>query len=510
MTGAQQQVCRHRGAGRRLAVTAAAPVRWIVAALCIVVPFATPCEAQDVRITGVTSLQTVDLRPLVDDSVPVASTTGSGAYRTTTDGLVVRCIEGQPWCKYRRSGRRVTAAPVVQDLFATGWGFGQGISLHAHVRGRESFGDGFLWPRAADHFDAIEAYAQLDRGEARYRLGRQWLTNGLGAYNYDGADVTLHRGRRTYEAFGGISLVTGLDESVTGGAIGAINDLPPTERGYLIGARVATRIGATGTAAGVYQRVIRGDRAGLYSERVAFDASGRVRRTTLDAQFVYDFVGNIIDELGLRASRTLPWQLATTLELRRHRPFFESWTIWGAFAPVGFDEVRGTMAWRSPSGRLALDGNAGWRKYQEAYTGLQNDPLRNDGWRLGGGVEWTITTPWLAYANYDVDVGFGASNSDATAGLRWTPNEHTFLGAGLSSMTNIYEFRLGTGRIVGLSLQGGTRVARDARIIIDAALYTQHFSTSAPSTDWSQRRVSARFEWTLGRDPGESARGLPR
>ncbi len=471
---------------------------------------ALPARAQDVRVTGVTSIQTVDLRPLLEDSVPITATQGDGAYRTIAGGVVVRCIEGLDYCRYRRSGTRVTATPIVQDLFATGWGFGEGISFHAHVRGRQNFGGDLLWPRASDHFDAIEAYVQVDREKLRMRFGRQWAANGLGAYNYDGGSVALQRGPRTFEAFGGISLVTGLDESLTGGALGAIDDIPPDERGYLLGARAATRLGAFGTAAGVYQRVIRADRAGLYSERVALDASGRWRHTSLDAQFVYDFVGNIIDEASLRASRTLPQGIATSVEARRHRPFFESWTIWGAFAPVGFDEIRGTAGWRGMSDRISLDGHAGWRTYQEAYTGLENDPLRNDGWRLGGGVEWTVARPWLAYADYDVDIGFGASNSDATAGLRWTPSERTFLSAGVSSMKNIYEFRVGTGRITGFSLQGGTRVARDARIILDAAFYSHRLTSDAQGTDWSQRRVAARFEWTLGRDPGEGAGRMPR
>ena len=51
-------------------------------------------RAQGIRISGVTSMQGVDLRPLIDDSVAVGSTTGTGPYRVLANGRLVRCVEG--------------------------------------------------------------------------------------------------------------------------------------------------------------------------------------------------------------------------------------------------------------------------------------------------------------------------------------------------------------------------------------------------------------------------------
>ena len=95
-------------------------------------------QAQGIRISGVTSMQGVDLRPLIDDSVAIGSATGTGPYRVLANGRLVRCIEGEAFCRFRSSGARELVAPVVQDLRAVAWGFGEGISAQAHVRARGS------------------------------------------------------------------------------------------------------------------------------------------------------------------------------------------------------------------------------------------------------------------------------------------------------------------------------------------------------------------------------------
>ncbi len=462
--------------------------------------------AQSVRVTGVTTVQSVGVRPLVDDSVPIGEATGTGPYRQLADGRLVRCVEGETYCRFRRSGSAVRALPVVQDVEVAGWGLGEGVSVHAHLRGRESLGGSeFLWPRAADHFDALEAYLQLDRDRLRLRLGRQWTANGLGLYNFDGASLLVRRGTVNVEGLGGISLVEGLNESHTGGLLGSVDDLPPEDRAYLMGMRATARLGSRTALAGMYQRVLRTDRAGLYSERVALDGSTRALGITFDGAWAFDLVAGNVNEARLRASRELSRQWSATLEARRHRPFFESWTIWGAFSPVGFDEARATVGWHDRATRLSLDASGGWRRYDETNAGLESNPLRTDGWRAGTGIEWTPAGRWMAHADYDIDIGFGASRSDASAGVRFTPHERLSLGATLSALQNIYEFRVGTGRIVGLGVDAAWRVARDARVVVDGALYRNSLTNNATGTDWSQRRLAVRFEWTLGRDPGEDA-----
>lgn len=482
---------------------AAFSTRVLVAAGAMLLVAGVCADAQTVRVTGVTSLQGVDLRPLVDDSVPIGQATGTGPYRALADGRLVRCTEGDAVCRFRSSGTRAMAAPVVQDLRAAAWGLGEGISVHAHVRLRETLGsDPVAWPRADDQFDALEAYAQLDRGAWRARLGRQWAMGGLGLFNYDGASVQVRRGAARVDLLAGRSLVAGLNDPISDGALQSIDDLPPDEPGWLVGATGAWSRPGLGAVAATWQRVIRADRAALYSDRAAFDASARVASVSLDGALVLDLSANEVNDASVRATRALPGRLLLSADVRRHRPFFEAWTIWGAFSPVAWDEARVSLGWRRADGRLSLDARGGRRNYDETGEGFAATPLRGDGWRAGLGGEWAPSAEWVGYADYDIDIGFGASRSDGLAGARWTPDENRSLGLAVSATQNIHEFRVGTGRILGVRLEGATRLGADARIVGDAAVYSHRLTNGAAGPDWSQRRFSLRLEWTVGRDPG--------
>ena len=463
-------------------------------------------EAQSVRVIGVTSVQAVDLRPLVDDSVPASEASGSGPYRVLPNGQVVRCTPGDAYCHFRSSGARQLAAPLVQDLSAIAWGLGQGISAFTHLRFRGSLGSETLtWPRADDAFDALEAWVEIDRRVVRARLGRQFVSSGLGVYNYDGASVALRRDRARLELFGGRSLVSGLNEPLTGPSLADLDDLPPDENGWLIGIAGLTPIGTRGNATARWQRVIRDDRAALYSDRLAADASWRALGGSADFSLAWDITALQVNEARLTLARPFPNGISASAGARRFRPFFEAWTIWGAFSPVAFDELRGSVGWRSRAGSLALDARGSWRKYDETNAGLESQPLKDGGWRAGAGVEWSPRDHWLTYADYDVDIGFGASRSDVVAGARWTPDESRWFGIAANGLQHIYEFRLGTGRILGVRAEGGMRITPEIRLVADAAVYAHRLTGGAPEPDWSQRRFTVRFDWTVGRDPGTVA-----
>ncbi|MEP7347824.1 MAG: hypothetical protein ABI877_21315, partial [Gemmatimonadaceae bacterium] len=144
----------------------AATVRAVVvrvAALAFAMGMPPMVAAQSVRVVGTTWAQLIDLRPLRLDSVLVASTIVNAAgERTTADGQLVRCSGSGGYCQLLVSGARATASPIMQDLEFSGWGLGEGISAHAHLRARETFGaDALPWPRVNDRFDALDAYVNI-------------------------------------------------------------------------------------------------------------------------------------------------------------------------------------------------------------------------------------------------------------------------------------------------------------------------------------------------------------
>jgi hypothetical protein len=467
----------------------------------------TSAWAQGVRIRATTVIQGVELRPLVEDSVPLSQTSGSGPYRVTATGILVRCVGEESWCRFRRSGPVGSAFPLAQDIQAALWGAGEGVSLHTHLRARASLGSASLsWPRAGDRFDAIEAFLQLQRPQARLRLGRIWLWSGLGSFNIDGATLWLRRGSLQLEGFAGASLVAGLNEEYTGTTLGKLDDLPPDERGYTGGLRASARwrTARVGTA---YQRVIRADRSGLYSERVAFDASLIWLGTSFSGSLAYDLIAGQANEASLIARRQLSPALDAFAQVRRRRPFFETWTIWGAFSPVGFDEWRAAASWNEVRGRYALEVHGGQRRYSPTEAGLEYLPLRNDAWLLGAAAR--LASPaWALKVDYDLAIGFGASRSDAMASLVWNPGERWQLGLTGSALQNVYEFRLGTSRVLGAAIEWGFALSNETWLRLDAALYKHRLPQEAAGSDWSQRRAALRLEWTLGHDPGaRGARG---
>jgi hypothetical protein len=474
-------------------------VRW--ALLCATA--AGPALAQGVRITGASWWQGIDLRPFRRDSVALSSTVASGAVRRTSDGTLVSCLEGSAWCSYLRASDRQLSQPFLHDLSVAGWGLGQGISFHAHGRVRTALGGTeSAWPRMNDRFDLLDAYVEVERPMARVRLGRQWSLGDLGAYSYDGASLLWRRSTVDAEVLGGQALVQGLNEPYTSEEIGQVDDLPPEQRAWLIGGRVRWRATSGAHAmTGTYLRVLANDRSGLYAERASVDVATRAIGVRAEGNLALDVASGVVNEARVRVTRRVS-AFDLGVDARHHRPFFELWTIWGAFAPVGFDELRASTGWTRHDGALGASVSAGRRAYRDPGTGLQSVALRTDGWRLAVDANWTPDAPWSAVANYGVDVGVGASQSDGTLGVVRRFGDAASVGGTLSARQTIYEYRVGTGRVLGAFVHADSRLRGDLRARVEAGQYRHRLTNDAPGPDWSQRRASVRLEWALGSDPG--------
>ncbi|MBI3566908.1 MAG: hypothetical protein HY084_01730 [Gemmatimonadetes bacterium] len=471
--------------------------------LCALLPVA--ASAQGVRVTGVTYIQTVELRPLVNDSISTYYTTGSGEWRTLADGTPVRCLSGNDFCTYQRSGANIFAAPLVQDLSFASWGIGEGLSIHADVRGRTQLTtEGLIYPRGDRNFELMDAYAELERSWGRGRLGRQWLTGALGVYTFDGADLMLRRNKFSVEGWAGRALEAGLNNTFASAELAGIENIPPDQDGYIFGVRGRFRPDAITAVSATYQRVLIADHSGLYSERAAFDATTRTHGAAIDVAGTYDFVTGEWNEARLRVGRAGLHALGVSAEVRHSVPFFETWTIWGAFTPVGFNEARATLDWRMQGMPIVISAHGAYRKYAGTDAGLT---LRTNGWRAGADVMWQGSGAISGYASYDVDIGDGASSNDVRATLRWSGDGERTFGITGSAVQNIYEFRIGTGRVIGGGVDAAWPIAPDLRLMADWGLYRQLFSIGAPGPDWTQRRASVRLEWTLGRDPGLAGKG---
>lgn len=460
---------------------------------------------QQVRVTGVSTLRHVEARPLRADSVHVDETRGSGLLRRGPDGQVVRCVVGATWCGYLASGAAVSTSPANQDLIVSAWGLARGLRAQAHVRARTVLaGEEHLWPRSDEAFEALTAYVELDRRRLRLRAGRHWVVDGLGTTSVDGATVEVRPGAGLSVAlFGGRGLLRGLSEPRTGGALAALEPFAPDAEDVLLGARARWN-GAAGVAVSAsYRREIRRDRHALHAERAALDASWRGTWTEASAEVEADLATRVVNEARVEVAAHGGFRSRGAAAFYRwHRPYFEAWTIWGAFEPVGYSEVGARGWWRPRERPFSADVRVGWRTYEDTRASTSFGSYRGTGWHVTASGGWTPAQEWRVRSRIGVDVGFGAARDDFLLGVERRFGERTRLGASLQAFQRSYEFRVEEGSVWGAGLDGGIRVTPRLRVDGSAALYRHRADRDLPSPDWSQLRATVSARWTVGAEPG--------
>jgi hypothetical protein len=480
--------------GRRLAI----------GLLAAAAGFGQPLAAQGVIISGVSSAQYLELRPLALDSIPYANTTEAwGIYRLTPGGIPANCPSPSGSCTYFRSSNQQSLMAVMQDLDVTAWGLGQGISVHAELRGRTAAGGGReLWPQAAQRVEALAAYVDVDRSLGRARLGRQWIASTLGVFNFDGAALSLNPMHGiSGQVYGGNALVEGLNRVLDAGVLSPVEDIPPADAAYVIGTTVAFRPSAGAAVTAQYQREIRHDRAGLYSERVAATGEMQAGATTLSGVLSRDLATSTFNELSGTIRRPIANVLDASVTARHYAPYFDLWTIWGAFSPVAYDEFMGRLGWASRDARVVLGATGARRRYDDTFTGVAHLPLRTDGWRAGTNATFRATPAVSVFGAYTIDIGPGASSADGDAAVQWMrPNGTRFALHG-TAFQNVGEYQIGHGTVYGLGGEAAMRIAPGLQLAGDLFVYRHTAHDQPQLVDWNQRRASVRLEWTLGGEP---------
>jgi hypothetical protein len=463
---------------------------------------ATAVNAQQVRLTGASTLRYIELRPLVRDSVAAADVPGSGLLRRQSDGRTVRCVPDDPFCRFTTPGARTAAIPLLHDVEVNGWGLGRGVHAHAQFRARTPLGDrAELWPQADDAVDLMAAWVELDRLRYRIRAGRQWQSSGLGFYNFDGvsAEYLLAQPTRA-TVWLGRSLVRGANEGRAGGALESIETLAPDADGVLVGAALRSRLGRLAVG-GAYQVEFRSDGAGLFGEQATLDATWDTRALAADAAVEMDVATASFNELRIGV-RTALWDgIALHTGVRRYQPYFELWTIWGAFSPVGFDEARAGLTWARPERHLVVRTEAVRRTYHDADQSHGLDAYQGKGWSLGASGAWS-PRPWGVHASLRTEGGFGAARRDGQIGVRRQLSNAATLDVNAVAFQRLYEFRVTEGTVYGAGAELNVRLTGRARLIAGGALYHHASRAGAATMDWNQRRGSVRLQWSAGSDAG--------
>jgi hypothetical protein len=458
--------------------------------------------AQGVRGTATTHLRYLTLRPVSVDTVPrseVTETAGGFSYQ----GEPVYCEGVERHCVRYVSADVAHGVVATQDISATAWGLGvQGLSATILVRGRADLDSDFVWPRSDDQFDAILAYAELQRSAYRVRAGRQRTLSGLGFSGFDGLDVLVSPWPwLRAELYGGRSLARGLAEP-RNDALRGIEDFILDQDAALYGGFLELTP-QVGTTVGVrYQREIWVDRVGLVSERAAVDVRsdlpGPLRaHGALDYDFAFERLGKGHVTLQARMPDDWGW---VELTGRRYVPYFELSTIWGFFSPTEYHEaeLEATLLRFRP---LTVWASAGWRQYGDSEISVIGPSITDQSQRYAVGARWT-DGPWSASGEYRLETGFGAFLSSGDLHVRWEPSDRYALTARTSAFQQIEQFRVGDDTVWGAGVGGEVALPWRLQLRGGADIYAHSAEGQTRFADFNQVRAYSMLTIPFGRDPG--------
>ncbi len=449
--------------------------------------------AGELRIRG----DIVGFQRLQRDSVAESQVPGTGAVRQLSDGTVVSCTTGG-YCRWYGSGATDNVYPLYQDLRASGWTGIEGLSIHTALRAR--LGSDEAWPRTEQEVEAITAYVAYRTSDWWARAGRLYRSGTLGYKNFDGGSLVWSGVKPLrLEAYGGWSLGIGLVAPRNGELLTEADAFAPNDRAYIYGFDGAVDFGPTFSANVQYQREIRTDETGLYTDRIGGSVRSVVGPSTLDGTITYDLAFKKINLARVQVNTPVGSGFGLVLEGRHYRPFFEYWTIWGSFSPVAYTEGRGMLTWTSPKAGLTLEAGGGYRDYDDDDSGVDWVDVKEDGFRLYGGGHW-VNGPWFVDGGYRTEQGFGDSRfgGDLTVGRRIGDDAQVSLFG--SSTKTFSEFRIGE----QLGTGGGVAAMWDVGAFTlqgSAALYRINYEDRARMSDWTQPRVHLSIAWRFGSTP---------
>jgi hypothetical protein len=457
--------------------------------------------AQGYRLRLDSRLQHAAYRGVQVDSIPLGEViVGPGGGLVTPDGFAVRCGVGAAFCRYFPPGPIRKASPMVTSADITLWRLGlPGLSIRASGRLGVDLGDEDLWPGTSPDLQLIEGYAEYAARRGNARLGRQLLSTRLGLIGFDGvrASGRLLEPGLQLEAYAGLGLARASALPVTSPALDPLDEFQPRRRGLLVGGAVG--YGHRGVDLRLdYQREVGRDPSVLFAERIALSGSVQpLPQWSLTAGADYDlantWVGNA-DATVRFTSRLLTAQAG----LRQYRPHFDLWTIWGAFSPVPYHAVHGTV-WLTPVPPLQLRGR--WERFafSEAEVTTALVQVDNDGWRLGVGATYTPLAGLTLDVGYHEEYGPGASSNGVDGNVSWRALPTLALSAYGSTLERPLEFRFNEADVWVFGLEAEWEPTDRLRLALGGAHYQEDRERpDAATLDWNQTRLNGRVTMFFG------------
>lgn len=416
----------------------------------------------------------------------------------TPDGHAALCGETQ--CTFFAAGPVLRGVPWVTQADISVWGIGlQGLSLRANARWATDLGDTATWPGSEPALQLIEGYLEYARSGLTARAGRQFLTGRLGAYGLDGARASLRDAKRGVELVGylGWGLARGAVLPVTDPALNPLDDFQPRDRQIVAGIEAALTTGGLDLRA-EYRREVDPSVDYFVSERAAASlALHPLRRLTVAAGGEYDLAFGTVGS----ADASITWiGRGYTLSggARRYRPFFDLWTIWGAFSPVPHNTVHASAS-VTPLASLTIRARGELYRFEDAEVFTPGVSVEDRGWRFESGVTWTPAAQWVLDGSYQAEFGPGASSRGFTGRLTWLPTSKLSLTAHGARLQRPLELRFNDAELTTLGVDAEYQPHPRWRVGVQAVRYDESRDRpDATAIDWDQFRVAGRISLLFG------------
>lgn len=457
--------------------------------------------SQEFRLRLDARLQTVAFRGVTLDSIAAEDVVaGPGGGLVTPGGRAVVCPPASDFCTFYLPGRRVGSAPLVNTADVTIWGLGvPGLSLRGNARWGTDLSADDRWPGTHPAVQLLEAYAEYVTAGITGRLGRQHVAGRLGWTGLDGAALTVRPGRTRLDLTGyvGWGLARGVDLPITSPSLSPLDDFQLPERQVTAGGVIAWRVRSADVVA-EYRREVDPSSDQFVSERAALTAVLRpAARVSLTGGAEYDVAQGWWGTSDLTLRYDGP-RLSADAGVRRYRPSFDLWTIWGAFSPVAYTAVDGEVS-VAPFAhvRVRAAGERYWFDDTGAETALAT--FEDRGWRLSFSATAVLRPDLTLDGAYHAEFGPGASSRTWDGRVTWLPTPDLSLSAFGSTLMRPLELRFDEAHVDAVGLEAGYRASDRLQLALAGSQYFEDRRRPDPGAfDWNQFRLHARITWLLG------------
>jgi hypothetical protein len=197
-----------------------------------------------------------------------------------------------------------------------------------------------------------------------------------------------------------------------------------------------------------------------------------------------------------------------TLGVQRYRPHFDLWTIWGAFSPVPFRSVEGSVSY-APVARLRLRARGQRYEFEDADVSTPLVTYEKSGWRFSSGATYTLAR-WVIDAGYHAEFGPGASSRGVEGPVTVAPGDSLLVTLFASALDRPLEFRFVDASLRTYGLSAEYRATSRLHLHVEASGFSERRDRTpvdAAAFDWNQVRASARVTLLLGN--GADIAGVP-